>query len=293
MASAIARLTGVLVAFAAFQVAPFSSSRAQAVASDQSAASDQSVGLEQPNSDPGFTSAFSDLAPIPPEAATTDQPPAAPDAAPIDPPSAAAARVIDWVVASRDNGDLPFVVIDKDSAQLLVFDPTGQALGEAPVLVGITKGDDSAPGVGDRELQDIPVAERTTPAGRFLATFGPAAGHKEDVIWVDFPDAISLHPVITTKPKERRLARLKSPTPTDNRITFGCINVDAGFYAKIIAPLFLPAGAIVYILPETRSLHEVFAGVSPDDPGAPPAFDAVFSGFQLGAADDAPLVASQ
>jgi hypothetical protein len=267
-----------LVALAAFQVAPFFPSSAQSAAS------------EAPNSDPEFASAFSDLAAIPADVAPADQLPTAP---PHDPPSAAAARVIDWVVASRDNGERPFAVIDKDAAVLLVFDSSGQMLGQAPVLVGITRGDDSAPGVGDRELQDIPVAERTTPAGRFVATFGPAAGHKEDVIWVDFPDAISLHVVITTKPRERRLARLHTPTPTDNRITYGCINVNADFYSKVVEPVFRPAGAIVYILPETRSLHEVFAGVSPDDPGAPPAFDAVFSGFQLGATDDAPLLASQ
>lgn len=281
MAFVIGRVTSVLVAFAAFQAVPFSASWAQSATSDL------------PNSDSEFASAFSDFRAIVADVAPADPLSAMPETAPFDPPSAAATRVIEWVLGARDNGDLPFVVIDKDSAQLWVFDPAGQPLGDAPVLVGVTRGDDSAPGVGDRELQDIPVAERTTPAGRFLAKFGPAAGHEEDVIWVDFPDAISLHPVITTKPKERRLARLQSPTPTDNRITFGCINVGHEFYGKIIEPAFRPAGAIVYILPETRSLHEVFAGVSPDDPGAPPAFDQVFSDFRSGASETAPLVASQ
>jgi hypothetical protein len=280
VASASARLTAVLIAFAASSAVPFAASKAQ------------SITAEVPNSDPTFDSAFADLPPVPADPKLAVDPSVIAEVAPARPPSAAAARVIDWVVASHDNGDLPFAVIDKDDARLLVFDPVGQLLGDAPVLVGVTRGDDSAPGVGDRELQDIPVAERTTPAGRFVAKFGPAAGHKEDVIWVDFRDAISLHPVITTKPKERRLARLQSATPTDNRITFGCINVGHEFYSKIVEPAFLPAGAIVYILPETRSLHDVFAGISADDPGAPPRFDAVFASYQVGE-NEAAVVAPQ
>jgi hypothetical protein len=123
--------------------------------------------------------------------------------------------------------------------------------------VGITPGDDSAPGVGDRELSDIPVADRTTPAGRFVARFGLASGKKK-VLWVDYETSISLHPVITTNKKEHRQERLDSPTPSDNRITFGCINVPPAFYQKIVMPLFKRGIGIVYILPEIKTLNEVF-----------------------------------
>jgi hypothetical protein len=176
----------------------------------------------------------------------------APDASPDD-----ASRVISWVIASHDNGDVPFIVIDKIGAELFAFDAAGQSMGHAPVLVGITKGDDSTPGVGDRELSHIPIWQRTTPAGRFVAKFGHASGNQQ-VLWVDYHDAISLHPVITSNPKEHRLARLKSPTPDDNRITFGCINVPTAFYKNVIRPLFKQRGGVVYILPETRPLNEVF-----------------------------------
>ena len=180
-----------------------------------------------------------------------------------------ASRVINWVLASRDNGELPFIVIDKVGAEMFVFDAVGQSMGHAPVLVGITKGDDSSPGVGDRELSHIPVAQRTTPAGRFVAKFGRASGH-ESVLWVDYGDAISLHPVITSNPKEHRLKRLNSPTSADNRITFGCINVPKAFYRNVVRPLFLKTGGVVYILPEIRSLNEAFpAGQFPNQPGGP------------------------
>ena len=179
-----------------------------------------------------------------------------------------ASRVINWVLASRDNGELPFIVIDKVGAEMFVFDAVGQSMGHAPVLVGITKGDNSSPGIGDRELSHIPVAQRTTPAGRFVAKFGRASGH-ERVLWVDYGDAISLHPVITSNPKEHRLKRLNSPTSEDNRITFGCINVPKAFYRNVVRPLFLKTGGVVYILPEMRSLSEAFpAGQFPSQPGS-------------------------
>jgi len=196
-------------------------------------------------------------------------------AAPDKEPSPEAAKLINWVVASRDNGDRPFNVIDKVAAELFVFDPATRTRRHAPVLIGIAKGDSSMPGIGDLELARIPVSERTTPAGRFLAEFGPALDH-EPVLWVDEPNAVSLHAVVTSNPREHRLARLQSATPDDNRITFGCINVDADFYAKYIESQFRDGGGVVYILPEARPLTEVFAGIPRDNPpsarpGAKPA----------------------
>ena len=150
-------------------------------------------------------------------------------------PSQAAMQVMRWVSASGDNGGLPFMIIDKTAGEVFAFDAEGQPVGKAPALTGITPGDDTVPGVGDRELSKIPVADRTTPAGRFRAKFGPASGHRS-VLWVDYADSVSLHPVITANPKEHRLQRINSPAPDDNRITFGCINVPTHFTRKWSAP---------------------------------------------------------
>jgi hypothetical protein len=65
--------------------------------------------------------------------------------------------------------------------------------------------------------------------------------------------------VITGNKKEKRLQRLQSPTPQDNRITYGCINVPAAFYNKVIQDVFRGTIGIVYIIPETKSLSEAFA----------------------------------
>ena len=172
-------------------------------------------------------------------------------------PSDAARVMMDWVLASNDNGGLPYMVIDKVAAEIFVFDPLGQMVARTPVLLGSAKGDESVPGIGDRELRHIAASERTTPAGRFVAKFGRASGNQK-VIWVDWSTAVSLHPVPRGSSKERRLARLASPTPADKRITYGCINVPTGLYRDVIAPLLADTAAVVYILPENRSLGEVF-----------------------------------
>lgn len=179
------------------------------------------------------------------------------DEAKAKPASESAMRVIAWVSASGDNDGLPFVIIDKVAAEVFVFDAEGRFLGATPALLGSAAGDDSVSGIGDRELSAIKPDERTTPAGRFVASYGYASG-KRKVLWVDYATAISLHPVVYANKKERRLARLYSPSAEDNRITYGCINISAAFYENLVRPLFSDARGVVYILPDTKPLDEVF-----------------------------------
>jgi hypothetical protein len=162
-----------------------------------------------------------------------------------------ASHVADWVVASRDNHGLPFVIVDKRAARAFVFRSDGQLRGAAPVLLGLARGDDTIPGIGTRP------EERTTPAGRFVATLG--RNLKTDILWIDYDSALSLHRVITGT-RDQRLERLATPTVADNRISYGCINVPAQFFDEVVSPAFNGTKGIVYILPEIRSLSEVFAG---------------------------------
>lgn len=178
----------------------------------------------------------------------------------LPPQSEPASRMIAWIAAEHDNAGLPYVVIDKQAASLLLFSAAGDFLGQAPVLLGVGVGDDSSPGVGAKDLADIGPAERTTPAGRFVSKFGRAFGHQR-VIWVDYANSVALHAVITTHKSEHRVDRLLSPTPDDNRISFGCINVGTKFYSRTLTPLFQKKGGIVYILPDTKSLDDVFPRV--------------------------------
>jgi hypothetical protein len=183
--------------------------------------------------------------------------------------SAETRHVADWVVHSGDNhaGDkraLSFVVVDKAQARVFVFDAQGKLRGAAPALLGIGIGDVAPKGIGDRKLSSIKPQDRITPAGRFVAQLGDST-RKEDVLWIDYAGAVSMHRVVKTKD---RLQRLASDSPSDNRISFGCINIPAKFYEDVLRPAFKGAFGIVYVLPETRPAREVFASYDVEDKAA-------------------------
>jgi hypothetical protein len=171
--------------------------------------------------------------------------------------SADARGTADWVASTGDNKGLPFMIVDKANAKVFVFDGSGQIRGSAPALLGMGRGDSSVPGIGQRRLATMTVAERTTPAGRFQASLGHDL--EQDILWIDYDSALSLHRVIPGKPKERRLQRLNSPSASDNRITYGCINVPVKFYDSIVVPAFSDTVGIVYILPESGAAGNAFA----------------------------------
>jgi hypothetical protein len=174
-----------------------------------------------------------------------------------DRPSGVAGQLSDWVAATDDNGALPFMIVDKLGARIFAFDAGGEFLGSAPVLVGLARGDDSAPGIGKLKLAQISADQRTTPAGRFVAQFGASDGHGT-VLWVDLHDAISLHPVMSVNPGEHRQQRIKSSDPSRHRISYGCINVPASFYDEVVLKALAGGQAIVYVLPDTKPIDDVF-----------------------------------
>jgi hypothetical protein len=189
-------------------------------------------------------------------------PPAEALPAPDGPPaSEAVVAVAVWAIRSGDHGNLPFAIVDKRAARVYVFGPEGRLKGEAPALVGSAFGDRSEPFDGDRELSSIPPEERTTPAGRHLARWGKGS-KGEKVLWVDYPTAVSIHPLASVTAGERREERLASETPEDNRITFGCINVPPEFFKAVVAPTFRKAG-VFYVLPEATPLQQAFPGFLP------------------------------
>jgi hypothetical protein len=173
-----------------------------------------------------------------------------------------AGQVLQWVARSRDNEGLPFMIIDKRQAHLWVFDRAGQLQGDAPVLLGSARGDHSAPGIGDMPLSQIKPTDRTTPAGRFKAEVGKNL-RGENVLWVDYDGGVSMHPVLTTEARERRQERLATPTPADNRVSYGCINVPKAFHETVVLGAVKSGHGIVYVLPETTSLRSVFKQLAP------------------------------
>lgn len=170
-----------------------------------------------------------------------------------------------WVTRTGDNGAAPFLIIDKRAAVVFAFDREGGLVGGGPALLGLARGDIAPPDIGSRPLSRIGPADRITPAGRFEAAQGVNLQGKS-VLWIDYDAALSLHPVVAGVPADRRRERLASVSAGDNRISYGCINVSPGFYTGVVGPLFAASIGIVYILPETRSIKDVFVARAPPPP---------------------------
>jgi hypothetical protein len=183
--------------------------------------------------------------------------------------SSDARQVADWVLDVGDNQageerNLPFAILDKRDARVYVFDADGRLRGAAPALLGMGIGDTALPGIGARELSNIPPRDRITQAGRFVAWIG-ADNHGEDVLWLDYDGGLAMHRVITSDPKQRRLQRLATPTPLDNRISWGCINLPMKFYEQVVQPAFRDTKGIVYVLPETRPALKFFVDLGAEE----------------------------
>lgn len=183
-------------------------------------------------------------APTPPDALTPD-----------------AQRALRLIVARHDHGGAPFIVIDKRAARLWTFDGRARLRGSTPVLLGLARGDHTVPGIADKPLKKIRPHERTTPAGRFVAERGRNL-EGEDILWVDYDSAVSMHRLRTIAPGERRAERLSSPRADDNRISYGCINLPPAFYDGTLMRLVGSRRPVVYVLPETRPVESLFEAAS-------------------------------
>ncbi len=169
---------------------------------------------------------------------------------------AGAQRFADAVVRSRDAGGRAFAVVDKPVATVWVFDARGRLLAQSPVLVGQAPGDVAPPDIGTRPLAKVKPSEKITAAGRYVTEPGRNT-RGEDIVWLDYDAALSMHRVRDV-PGEHRPARLRTPGATDKRISFGCINVPERFYDRTIDPLFARSAGVVYVLPETLPLEQQF-----------------------------------
>lgn len=184
-----------------------------------------------------------------------------------EPASPETRRIAHWAIHSGDHAGMPYMIVDKVQARVFVFDKQGRLQGAGPALLGMERGDGTAQGVGNRQLSAITPQQRTTPAGRFVASLAPDLKGQE-ILWIDYGSALALHRVAKGTPVERRAERLQSPTSDDNRISYGCINVPVPFYETVVSPAFARSSGVVYILPETKPAHEVFGSYDVEESAA-------------------------
>jgi hypothetical protein len=171
--------------------------------------------------------------------------------------SADARYMAAWVVDSANNQDRPFAIVDKHEARLYVFDADGHLTGLTSVLIGLTPGDFSTPGIEQRTPASLMPAERTTPAGRFATQ--PGRNDKgEEIVWVDYAASLAIHRLRPAPAYEHRAARLASASADDKRISFGCIVVPVDFYENVVATSLGKRRGVVYVLPENSSVQAMF-----------------------------------
>ena len=173
-----------------------------------------------------------------------------------------------WVLESGDHQSQPFAIVDKRDARIYVFDAQGKVLGVSPVLIGLAPGDLSVPDVAQRSPASLLPGERTTPAGRF----NTEPGHNdkgEDIVWVDYEASLAIHRLRPAPAAERRSERLGSQIAAEHRISYGCVVVPVEFYERIVASTLGKRRGVVYVLPETRPVREMFGALELSASAAP------------------------
>ena len=168
-----------------------------------------------------------------------------------------------WIAFTGDNHGRPYAIVDKKSAHVFVFAADGSLAGATPVLLGVARGDHSVPGVGDLAPADIPLADRTTPAGRFVSRPGKNLTG-EDVVWFDHGAGLAIHRLRRNASHAARLQRLEAGRPESRRVSAGCVVVPVAFYEKVVAAVLGRGRGVLYVLPELRSRDDVFPGLRDD-----------------------------
>ncbi|MFA5999824.1 MAG: L,D-transpeptidase [Candidatus Paceibacterota bacterium] len=157
---------------------------------------------------------------------------------------------------SLTNVDSTYIIVDKPRASMYVIGKDKKLIASFPILLGAVKGE--APRTSDPD-SDIPGPGATTPAGVYTI------GH--DVIQSDSVEyqgkvfsvydenlkfQISIH---ATYPGdlEKRTRALKTPGIEDNRVSWGCINLDRENFDKYLKGN-IPEDAKLFILPDDPNM---------------------------------------
>ncbi len=165
-----------------------------------------------------------------------------------------AAQLARWVIRSGDHEGLPFAVVDKRSATILIYTANGRLAGTSAALLGQTLGDASVVGVGERtQRQSLRPEDLTTPAGRFVSEPGRNSGG-EQIVWIDYDSALAIHRLRPGASRQHRALRLSSNDARARRVSAGCVVVPEAFYDTVVAPLLGRSRGLVYIMPESGAL---------------------------------------
>lgn len=150
------------------------------------------------------------------------------------------------IVNTSYASDVPTITVDKNAGTMSVYFPDTNLTITKPVLLGKVKSNTLNMYSYDHPSK----SDNITPAGTFKVIKMFSWRLNEPMMtFIRGKSAVSaIHPLWMGNPDQKRVERLKSLTPDDNKITGGCINVDSKFYYDVLDKL--PDGVILTILPE-------------------------------------------
>lgn len=165
------------------------------------------------------------------------------------------------VLETGNHAGLPFVIVHKRAGLALVYHADGRLAGASRVLLGLTVGDLTAAGVGERTSNGtLRKSDLTTPAGRFESEPGRNLGG-EPVVWIDYESALAIHRLRHGASRTQRALQLASVKVGDKRASAGCVVVPEDFYDRVVGPVLGRGRGIVYVMPEQSSWRDMWSGL--------------------------------
>ena len=142
-----------------------------------------------------------------------------------------------------------FMVADKPNGMLHIFKEDGSHFISDATLYGKDKGDVM------EAKSSLEGGAKITPSGKYTMKESPAeyAGGTSLILVEskDYSGYIAVHAADVSTPSERRLQRLETSTPDDNRISYGCINTKHETFINEIKPNISKLdGGMIFVLPD-------------------------------------------
>jgi hypothetical protein len=143
-----------------------------------------------------------------------------------------------------------FIIADKPTGMIHLFNADGSMLDQAPALYGKDVGDT----LGKSSLEGGP---KITPSGKYTLEFNRDSGYTGGATFrlvetEDNTGFVAIHAVYVGDPKENRLKKLSSANPNDKRASYGCINTTNDTFLKKLLPNTAKFdGGMVFVLPDS------------------------------------------
>jgi hypothetical protein len=152
---------------------------------------------------------------------------------------------------SEIKNNVPFIIVDKPTATGYVYDSTGTLLKSFPVLLGSTIGDDI-----NTVIPGDPTKKNTfTTAGKFTLTtnvgIDNSITYDNKILVLKGSNSLAIHKIWPEDLVNRTMS-INTPQISDNRMSWGCINISEENYDKFITPNIKEGSKIII----TRDFQE-------------------------------------